>query len=499
MSETHNSAANGGGADAPASHDAQSTTSSMGHEDYFEKELRSFIRQNRNAVAKQNKLMRDAEKKASSTVASLADKRARLEESTSTREAAIENALASSDTPDGRKTDLRLKLDKLQKKKAALASELDKKAKAADDALAARKRKWSVFMGNYEDAKEKEESRAMQSASNAKFAQFRAMEYLKRSETRKPVDGDTQLERDKYAADMRELAHLRNIRQAQENYSTYVQQVRQGGAPAKKAPQQLLPIQRIKVSAPKATDPPMKRTRLVSKPAKMRDDAFEMAARQIAEYVQDWKEMDDPSVATEHPEDGEEAEDEGRADTPDDCKFVHETQLKECLRPEALLTNDWATPLDAADLVAPGQDGPDPVLGMTQQLLMQQEVQLRITHLHSLALARCVTLINDVKALVVGDVQKDKETANMMKKANQVVLLASDPLLRRLPFKTIREISAFMTKPDNVEKLTLYLLNFHPYVEKTYAATLISALLHPDLQQAVFWSYGIPKPRLVYV
>ncbi len=473
--------------------DDQSVTSSHGHEDFFEKELRAFIRKNRDAVQEQNDLLQEAERSASSAVAALADKRAKLELSAAAREKSLVEQLQKDDVSLAEAQDLRVKLEKLRRKKKNIAAELDKKAKAADEALAVRKRKWAVYMGDYEEAKEAEEARAMRRAAESRDARFSTMEYLVRAEKRPPKPGDTPQEKTNYNDDMRELAHLRNIRQAHENYSTYVQAQRSGGSPAKRPPQKLLPLKKIRVMAPKATDPPAKKTKVTRKPAKIRDDVFEQAARSIARYVQDWKRMDSPEG--DQPDVVDLTEESGHEDHhDDDPEFQHETQLRETLKPDALLTPDWNLQVADEDLV-PGGDAAPGMVPLLHQILRQQATQQRISHLHSLALCRCVNMLNDIKARVVGDIQKDKETAALLKKANQAVILASDPELKRLPFRTVTSISAFMNDPTKVEKLTLYLLNFHPYVEKTYAKTLIAALLHPSLQEAVYWSYGIPKPR----
>ncbi len=390
--------------------------------------------------------------------------------------------------------DLRAKLDKLRNKKTRAVETIAGRVNEAEEALEARKRKWAVHVGDMEEAQEKLKAKAMSEAADARLNHFRAMEYLKRSETRPPCDSDTKQEKANYEEDMRELAHLRNIRQAEENYQTYIRACKENGSPAKKAPQKLLPLKRIRVAAPKLTDPPSKKTRLIRPPPKIRDDAYEQAARCIAKYVQDWRSMDGDN-GKEH-ELVDLTEERGERDEYiGDPSFVHEEQLKGSLMPDHLLTPTWNAPTPPEALVPDGDLSGDVVTTMTKNILKQQAVQLRISHLHSLALARCIHSLNDLKATVLGECNKQYEAAKAVKQANQTVLLASDPDLKKIPFRSLEVMTTFFKNPAHVEKLTLYILNFHPFVNKTYASTLISALIHPDMQEAVNWSYGIPKPK----
>ncbi len=473
-----------------ASGDAQSATSSQGHEDYFEKELRHFIRRNRDEVARRKAAMQRQERKTEAKVAALADERALLDAQADAKERAWTTKLTYEETTAEQRNDLRQKLKALREKKESARQEIDTRVSVAEDELYSRRVEYGQFVDDMESGKEAAESRAIAQASAAKFAHFSKMEYLTRGEKRPPAATDTTLEKQNHVEDMRELQHLRNIRQAHENYETYVSAFNVGASPAKRSPQKLLPLKRTRIAAPRPTDPPSKKTKVVRPTPKMRKDAIEVAAKKIAQYVQDWRRMD--GADSDEEADGRDQPDERSVMSPVQPEFVHEGQLQEALKPYLLLTRGWAA--EAQETPATAHEG-DEIMKMQHEILRRLDVQTGIMHLHSLALAKCVHALADVKASIIGDVKKDLETARLLRQANQAVVLASDPDLARLPFRSVSSLNAFMKVFANVEKLSLYILNFCPYVDKVYSGALVTALLHPELQQRVAWMKGTAKPK----
>ena len=489
--------------------DDSSTTSSLGHEDFFQKDLRKFVRESRAKVEEEKRKLAAAEKRAEARVASLADKRARLEVEGKQKEDALTLALQTlprvldREKVNDKRRDLRHKLHAIRKAKAAAAKAIEEKVAAAKTELDEKKRAWGDFITEYESRRDALENMGEADARDARVEQFRATEYLERSEKRPPKEGDTPEEIINFETDMNHLQHLRNIRQANQNLQDYYAAAREGASPAKaRAPRlmPLKPIKRLRISAPKLTDPPAKKTRVVGanklvwsekKKAKIRNDAIDRAAASIAQYIHDWR-SDEAEVEEEETVVRVDDTEEGRLA----AEFVHESQLEDTLKPDTLKTASWTAKPPLSGLTGVALDPMvEPGAEAIHYVLQQQEMQLRVAHLHSLALAKALQGIADLKATIMSDVKKEEEAARTLRKANQAVQLASDPDLRQLPFKTVLQISLLFANTENVRKLSLYLFNFVPYVEKTYAQSLTAALLHADLQRIVYWSVGSEPGR----
>ncbi len=470
----------------------ESDTSSLGHEDFFEKDLRKFLRESREAVATGKKRFEAAQRKADSDLASLADRRAKFDRQEELKERVLLHAIrslpvsgpkASDPKVVQKQEDLRHRLQVMRKRKLVVAESIESEIKDTEEQLYRYRKEYGQVLTDYERKRDEYERRSVAGRADAQVDQFRTMEFLKRAENRPPGSDATAAEQFNYEEDLKELRHLRNIRKANETYQEYL-----GNNVSK----------RKRISPPRPTDPPAKRTRVAPAVAATvpREDAIDVAAKSIAIYIRDWLEADGTEVGDEDTEIALTGPPE--VDT-DEQQFIHERQLEDTLKPETLQTPGWtAPPYVLSSHETDGQTGEE-MFSMMRKMLVNQEMQMRALHLHSLALSTTIQSLGDLKATVVGDVRKDVEAAALIKKANQAVKLASDPDLKRLPFRNVFELTDFFRGRDSkrkVEKLSQYVLTYVPFIDKVYVASLADAIFHPDLQEKLFWTgYPNPKPR----
>ncbi len=474
--------------------EAASQTSSVGNENFFKRDLRKFIRDSRETVRAERRRFEEAEKEADRTLANLVERRERLDREVEVKEKVLSKAIASlpsagpkSESPEVKQkiTDLRDRLRVIRKRKFHAAEAIEREMTATEENLYDCRKQYGAALTEFEAQKDKFERLALSDQTDTPMGQYSDMEYLKLAEKRPPNESSTRAEVENYEEDLRQLQLLRNIKQANENYQSYMERV------GTKATGET--TKRKRISGPKATDPPAKRTLVAGAPAKAREDAFEIASKKVARYVVQWLDMEGPDV-----DDEVTVIEESRPEATDNEKkeYVHETQLQDVLKPHSLQTPGWHAPPYASPLTGVDRYDTAALFDLLNETRLQQEMHMRIAHLHSLGIANILQSIQDLKATIVGNVHNDEQTAKLIRKANQAVMLASDPDLKRLPFRNIFDLSDYFRGPTaRMEKLTLYLLQYVPFMDKAYAPALLDALIHPDLQERVNWRGGRAKSK----
>ncbi len=479
--------------------DEASETSSQGHEDFFEKDVRAFLRRTRDTVTQHKVKFEAAEKTAAAEMARLADRRERLERDQETRERVLQHAIASLPTAGAqatatvlqKKEDLRERLRVIRKRRMLSEEAIQKEVEATEENLYKSRKEYGDALTDYEREKDIVERRAAAARTDLNSDYYRSMEFLERAEKSPPGEGATPMELENYEEDMRQLRLLRNIRASHEKYQAYIRNCNgsngASGLPATTS-------KRKKISGPKPTDPPSKRTRVTkgSYVVAPREDAIDVAAAKIALFIREWLELDGPEAGDDETEVA--AGETGEVNS-DDVTFVHERQLEGTLKPDVLKTPGWSAPPLRAHF---GDSAPSPELlfDALQKVIQQQEVSLRVAHLHSLALSRVVMAVADLKATVLSDVRREEEAAAVLRKANQAVMLANDPDIKQLPFRNSLALNDFFRNSDRVKKLSQYLLTYVPFVDKVFAANVADAMFHPALQERVYWvGTSRAKPR----
>ncbi len=163
---------------------------------------------------------------------------------------------------------------------------------------------------------------------------------------------------------------------------------------------------------------------------------------------------------------------------------MHENQLLQIIWPNTFKGKPWKVNVPPEDAGSENASVAD--LFRRQEVILQGIVNVqRVQHLHSLALS---TLVDKVAAVRGKDGSMPEDLAKELKAAQRATLLASDPDLKQLPFKSIASIADFFTHEDRVQKLASYLCTYVPYDKTQYAGNLCRALIHPQLMDIAYWA-----------
>ena len=239
---------------------------------------------------------------------------------------------------------------------------------------------------------------------------------------------------------------------------------------------------RKRIEAPLKTDKaPTKKVRVVGGNKKPDEEIYKQAAESIARFTMEWLEGTRGAETVQRGENNFEKEIVGNPD------FVHEAQLLKNLWPNAYKGKPWKVFFRAED--EQERDATMEDIYRRQDVVLQAVINMqRVQHVHSLALNTLLQNVSDVRIAVAKDGDMHPQLAKELAAAKHAALLASDPDLKELPFKSITCIADFFVHEDKVTKLAHYLSKYVKYDRKYYARALNTALLHPQLQDIVYWA-----------
>ncbi len=267
--------------------------------------------------------------------------------------------------------------------------------------------------------------------------------------------------------DARRLELLRDIQAAHDKLDRYTKTKGKDGEKSIGSRKRPPPIE-----APKRGEScKVAKTTVFNSRKKSDEEISAMAAKSIARFTMDWQEamLGRQTVLR--------GETNFEGDVVSNPEYVHEDQLLKALWPNGLKSKPWkihATPMGELD--------------HRHDAIFQAIVNVqRVQHVHSLALASLFNNVSDVRMAVAKDGDNKEQFAKEIAAAKEATLLASDPDLRNLPFRSISSIADYFIAEDRVEKLALYLCTYVAYDRLHFAKKLNSALLHPQLMDLVNW------------
>ena len=244
---------------------------------------------------------------------------------------------------------------------------------------------------------------------------------------------------------------------------------------------------RKSVEAPKSGDPPAKKVRVHNPKKKPDVDITDTASKNIAKFVMEWQQS---AFGNAPPPLFPPGYDEP---VPNDPKFIHEDQLEAALKPNCLMTQSWNAPSAPPSVAGRADVNLNDIMHRQDEILAAVQQVMQVLHLHSLALTCSAEAVANVRLAVARDGDMQTQLANELEAAQKVTLLASDPDLKELPFRTVAAINNFFLDGKRVAKLIKYLCTYVKF-SRRYAADLNAALLHNDLQATVLWAG--PQRRL---
>ncbi len=168
----------------------------------------------------------------------------------------------------------------------------------------------------------------------------------------------------------------------------------------------------------------------------------------------------------------------------------HEKELEGIVIPEKLQSGEWAAKWEKWD----GPKNENVPLSVMLKTLCQGvraahaklDLMKDIQHLHSVANVHIIkaSFITRLFCVAAGP-EKQAITAKLVSSLRSVIL-AADPELKRLPFKSLGVMTDFFRSSSRVTKLALFVLNYVEY-GPSFNATLLNVLISTDLQNDVYW------------
>ncbi len=363
------------------------------------------------------------------------------------------------------KTALAIKCVASEKARNDVVRDIDKRIRSLDDNLSSKKREYFNFLCKELPAREKmwNEARTKEVNLMSEYENLKK-KFEGKEDAEIYLEDDTAYER---------YTLIKEIVQAQKNLEDYQQT---GRTPLRERTQ----ASRKRIEAPSADGSDAKKVRVHNSKKKSDFEIIDQASASVTRFCVDWQ-------MTVHGRDIAHSEDATGAPTlpgvNDDPRFVHENQLLSALWPNALKTPSWNSVKPAAE---PEDATLDHIHARQSHIIATiQEIQ-SIQHAHSLAMCNILDAVAAVRLAVARDGQQQEALAKELASAQRATLLGSDPDLKNLPFRSLPQIHEFFKSADRISKLAKYLCTYVKYTNR-YAADLNDALLHPDLQQVVYW------------
>ncbi len=125
------------------------------------------------------------------------------------------------------------------------------------------------------------------------------------------------------------------------------------------------------------------------------------------------------------------------------------------------------------------------------------EQLVKTAQLHTLSHVTQIRGMNLTRQMCVADGMQKTAVYKKLQLAMKSVLLASDPDLAVIPFRTTVSIDDFFKSRERVVKLAHFLLSYVAF-EKGYARSLLGTVVCTDLQSIAYWKSGTANNGCVF-
>ncbi len=170
----------------------------------------------------------------------------------------------------------------------------------------------------------------------------------------------------------------------------------------------------------------------------------------------------------------------------------HEKLLESVVLPEKLCSGAWKDELMKWDAPTNVDENVPPTVLMKtifdgmKAMHSRMDLVRDILHLHSVAHIHVIKAGRLTRLFCVADGQEKEAVTGKLVSSLRAVILSSDDELKHLPFREWDTLKHFFENANRVEKLALFLLHYVDH-NKQFARNVSNVLLHPDLQNALFW------------